>query len=204
MEVTEPTLTQLTSYSSFMAFEISGGLESCTTNRTHWAYPECAGSTSTSPTGFPVGPAADPSMSWLYSAPLGLRRFLNHLPTLFPSLRNSSILISEFGIAEPFESRRTIKNEILWDLRRADYFQSYLDEVLLAVTEDGVNVEGTWGWAIFDNFEWSEGTNARFGLQYVDYGSETLERTPKASFFQFVGWFREHEGVEGNSSMRIV
>jgi beta-glucosidase len=126
-------------------------------------------------------------MSWLYSAPVGLRKFLKHLTTeLFPSI--PGVVVTEFGFAEPFESWRSSMNEMLWDLRRADYFQSYLDNILLSIHEDGVNVEGAWGWAIFDNFEWAEGLGTRFGLQYVNYTS--LDRTPKASMFQFLNWFR--------------
>ena len=36
-----------------------------------------------------------------------------------------------------------------------------------------------------DNFEWSAGYNQPFGLLHVNF--ETLERTPKASFF----WLQE-------------
>lgn len=138
-------------------------------------------------------------MAWLYSAPVGVRRFLKHITTvLFPSV--PSIVVSEFGFAEPFESQLSDKNRILWDLRRADYIQSYLDNILLSIVEDGVPVEGAWGWAIFDNFEWAEGMGTRFGLQYVNYTS--LERTPKASMFQFLNWFREHEADgSGNGTM---
>ncbi|KAH7079739.1 WD repeat-containing protein 26 [Paraphoma chrysanthemicola] len=164
-------------YSSFVAFEVEGGLEACTSNRSHPSFPDCAGSASISPDGFPIGPAADPQMSWFYSAPTGVRRFLKHITqVLFPSIPD--IVVSEFGFSEPFESQWTSLNPILWDIRRADYFQQYLDNILLAIHEDKVNVTGAWGWAIFDNFEWSIGTGVRFGLQYVNYTS--LERTPKA------------------------
>ena len=36
-----------------------------------------------------------------------------------------------------------------------------------------------------DNFEWSEGYSARFGLCYTDYKTE--KRTPKLSYH----WYRE-------------
>jgi beta-glucosidase/6-phospho-beta-glucosidase/beta-galactosidase len=181
-------------YSSFVAFEIEGGLEACTSNSSHPAFPDCAGSSSVGPGGFPIGPAADPQMSWFYSAPTGVRRYLSHITkVLFPSI--PSIVVSEFGFAEPFESQWTSRNPLLWDLRRAEYFQSYLDNILLAIHVDGVNVTGAWGWAIYDNFEWALGTGVRFGVQYVDY--ETLERVPKASLGQFLGWFGEHEDRNG-------
>ena len=51
-----------------------------------------------------------------------------------------------------------------------------------------------------DNFEWALGTSVRFGVQYVNYTS--LERTPKASLFQFLNWFKEHE-AGGNATMRM-
>ncbi|KAF3054002.1 hypothetical protein E8E11_006067 [Didymella keratinophila] len=187
-------------YSSFLAFEVPGGLDACVSNRSHPSFPDCAGSASLAPNGFPVGPAADPSMSWLYSAPSGVRRFLKHITTeLFPGIPD--IVVSEFGFSEPFEARWESLAPALWDLRRADYLQQYLDNILLAIYVDGVNVTGAWGWAIFDNFEWTLGTSVRFGLQYVNYTS--LERTPKASVFQFLNWFKEHEHT-GNATMRMI
>jgi beta-glucosidase/6-phospho-beta-glucosidase/beta-galactosidase len=138
-------------------------------------------------------------MSWLYSAPSGVRRFLKHITSvLFPTIPD--IVVTEFGFSEPFEAQWDSITPALWDLRRADYFQQYLDNILLAIHVDKTNVSGAWGWAIFDNFEWALGTSVRFGVQYVNYTS--LERTPKASAFQFLRWFREHEGG-GNATMRI-
>lgn len=177
-------------YSSFSAYEVKGGLEACVSNSSHPSYPECAGSNSLSPIGFPLGPAADPTMDWLYSAPSGVRKYLKHITSvLFPNI--TDIVVTEFGFSEPFEGQWTKLAPALWDLRRADYFQHYLDQILLSITEDKVNVSGAWGWAIFDNFEWGQGSQVRFGLQYVNYTS--LERTPKASMFQFLDWFKKHE-----------
>ncbi|EUC36917.1 glycoside hydrolase family 1 protein [Bipolaris zeicola 26-R-13] len=165
-------------YSSFVAFEVNGGLEACTSNRSHPSFPDCAGSASIAPNGFPIGPAADPAMSWFYSAPAGVRRYLKHITqVLFPSIPD--IVVSEFGFAEPFEAQWSNINAALWDLKRADYYQQYLDNILLSIHVDGVNVTGAWGWSIYDNFEWLLGTSVRFGLQYVDY--ESLERYPKAN-----------------------
>ncbi|KAF2021181.1 glycoside hydrolase family 1 protein [Aaosphaeria arxii CBS 175.79] len=166
-------------YTSFVAWEVDGGVENCASNRSHPSYPECASSASKASNGFPLGPAGDPGVSWLYNTPVGLRRFLKHLTTvLFPSIPD--IVVTEFGFAEPFEGLLTDKNQILWDLRRADYFQSYLDNILASIHYDKVNVTGAWGWAIMDNFEWLAGNEVRFGLQYVNYTD--LTRTPKATF----------------------
>jgi len=42
------------------------------------------------------------------------------------------------------------------------------------------------------DFEWGSGTNVRFGLQYTNYTD--LTRTPKASMFTFLNWFKQHGG----------
>nr|OQO23441.1 hypothetical protein B0A51_07745 [Rachicladosporium sp. CCFEE 5018] len=175
-------------YTGYYAFGIPD-LEACTSNSSYPGYPECAGSASTAPDGFPIGPSADPAVSWLYSTPVGLRKFLNAIKkTLFPTV--PSIMVTEFGFAEPFESQMPNLNAALWDLRRADYYQGYLDSMLAAVVEDDIPVSGALGWAIFDNFEWGSGTNVRFGMQYLNYTD--LTRTPKASLFTFVNWFKDH------------
>jgi beta-glucosidase/6-phospho-beta-glucosidase/beta-galactosidase len=85
---------------------------------------------------------------------------------LFPSVPD--IQVTEFGFAEPFESELTSLQTILWDLRRADYYQSYLDNILAAIVYDGVNVTGAWGWAIFDS------EFARFALVSLTYVSIAL------------------------------
>ena len=124
-------------YTSHAAYAITGGVEACASNRSHPGFPECAGSRSISPIGFPIGPAADPSVNWLYSAPSGIRKFLKHITTeLFPSVPDISV--TEFGFSEPFEGQWTTLAPALWDLRRADYFQNYLDQILLSIHEDKV------------------------------------------------------------------
>ena len=134
-------------YTGYYASGLPGGLEQCTSNSSFNGYPECSNSVSTAPDGFPVGPSSDPGVSWLYSTPVGIRRFLKQITTvLFPSIPD--IVVSEFGFAEPFEAQLTTTNQILWDLRRADYYQGFLDEILASRTVDGVNVTGAYGWAI--------------------------------------------------------
>lgn len=164
------------------------GTDACVGNSSHPAWPECTRANRLGPSGYRIAPAADPRTEWLISAgPTGVRRFLSVITKeLFPAV--NEIQITEFGFAEPFEASWETVAEATWDVRRADYFQGYLDGMLAAMVEDGVNVTGAWAWAIYDNFEWLEGNAVRFGLQYVNYTS--LERTPKASMFQLIDWFR--------------
>lgn len=179
-------------YTGYVASGIDGGSAACAANSSNPNFPECAGSSSQDADGFPLGPSADNGVSWLYSTPTAIRKFLNDLTkTIFPSIKD--IVVSEFGFAEPFEGEQTSLSTILWDLRRADYYQSFLDNVLAARVVDGVNVTGAFGWAAYDNFEWFSGSRVKFGLQYLNHTS--LERTPKASMFQFLDWFKLHGGA---------
>ncbi|HEX2729571.1 MAG TPA: GH1 family beta-glucosidase [Rubrobacteraceae bacterium] len=59
---------------------------------------------------------------------------------------------------------------------------SYLDAHFRAAHEAvqrGVDLRGYMVWSFLDNFEWAEGYSKRFGLVFVDYG--TQRRIPKAS-----------------------
>lgn len=179
-------------YDSFYVTAPPGGVEACANNTSHPAWPACYITSSVDPSGFPTGPASDTHFSsWLWSNPSGIRQLLNTITKdLYPSVPD--IVVSEFGFVEPGEGERTNLNEILWDLRRADYFQGYLDNILAARVIDGVNVTGAFAWAIYDNIEWFSGKVTRFGLQHVNYSDPMLTRTPKASMFQFLDWFGQH------------
>jgi beta-glucosidase len=65
---------------------------------------------------------------------------------------------------------------------------SYLDGHIRAVHEAmtaGVDVRGYFVWSLIDNFEWAEGYHQRFGLVYVDFGTQA--RLPKDSY----AWYRD-------------
>lgn len=134
-------------YQTYIAASPPGGIEACASNSSNPYWPTCYVTSAVTSDGFPTGPAADVHSEWLYSNPSGIRGFLNVITKqLFPSVPD--IVVSEFGFVEPGEGERTVLSEILWDLRRADYYQGYLDNILAARVVDGVNVTGAFAWAI--------------------------------------------------------
>ncbi|MDQ5862389.1 MAG: family 1 glycosylhydrolase, partial [Actinomycetota bacterium] len=74
------------------------------------------------------------------------------------------------------------------DQQRIDYIAGHLGHALEATAPGGiahdVDLRGYYVWTLMDNFEWAAGYSQRFGLVHVDF--DTLERTPKESFY----WYR--------------
>jgi beta-glucosidase len=70
------------------------------------------------------------------------------------------------------------------DTERISFIDGHL-AALRDAMDAGVDVRGYLTWSLMDNFEWAEEFSQRFGLVRVDF--ETLERTPKDSYF----WFRD-------------
>ncbi len=64
------------------------------------------------------------------------------------------------------------------DFERVAYLEGHLDAAWRAI-DDGVNLAGYFAWSLLDNFEWARGYQRRFGLYYVDFG--TQRRLPKMS-----------------------
>jgi beta-glucosidase len=90
----------------------------------------------------------------------------------YPNVKK--IIVTENGAAFPDE----VVNGEINDTKRLQFIQNYLKQVLRAKRE-GANVGGYFIWSFMDNFEWSEGYNARFGIVGVDY--KTQQRIVKAS-----------------------
>lgn len=64
------------------------------------------------------------------------------------------------------------------DAFRGRYIYDHLYQIHRLI-EDGVDVRRYYHWTLTDNFEWTEGTTARFGLVYLDF--ETQRRAPRES-----------------------
>jgi beta-glucosidase len=60
---------------------------------------------------------------------------------------------------------------VVKDARRIEFYRGYLGAVARAI-QDGADVRGFHAWTLTDNFEWSEGYRARFGLVWVDFATQ--------------------------------
>ena len=57
------------------------------------------------------------------------------------------------------------------DYERLQYLRDHLTALHEAI-EHGVNLRGYFAWSLLDNFEWAEGYAKRFGLVFVDFGTQ--------------------------------
>jgi beta-glucosidase len=79
------------------------------------------------------------------------------------------------------------------DYERIAYLRDHIDAAGRAI-EAGVDLRGYFCWSFLDNFEWAEGYQKRFGLVYVDFG--TQRRIPKASAAYYASVIRAN-GLPG-------
>jgi beta-glucosidase len=79
------------------------------------------------------------------------------------------------------------------DEERVRYLEAHF-RAAHAALERGVDLRGYMVWSLLDNFEWAEGYSKRFGLVYVDYG--TQRRVPKKSARWYAGVISRN-GLDG-------
>jgi beta-glucosidase len=79
-----------------------------------------------------------------------------------------AILVTENGSAfdDVWDGSDRVRDE-----SRLLYLRKHL-EALAVARMLGVRVDGYFVWSLLDNFEWAEGYLRRFGIVYVDYGSQ--------------------------------
>ncbi|XP_055606363.1 myrosinase 1-like [Uranotaenia lowii] len=128
--------------------------------------------------------SADPSWPksgsvWLHVVPMGMNKLLNWIRKEY---RNPPIYVTENGVSDRGGTN---------DLKRIDYFNSYLEAVLDAI-EDGCNVQMYIAWSLMDSYEWKAGYTEKFGLYHVDFTSPNRTRTPKASAKVYSNIVRTH------------
>jgi beta-glucosidase len=70
------------------------------------------------------------------------------------------------------------------DPERVEFLEGHV-RALDSAIDEGVDLRGYFVWTLMDNFEWTLGYSARFGIVYVHY--PTQERIPKDS----ARWYSE-------------
>ena len=111
------------------------------------------------------------SMGWLVD-PTGLHQILTEVSQRAPGL---PLFVTENGCAA--EDYVNPDGEVD-DAERVSYLHSHLEAAARAI-KDGANLAGYFVWSLLDNFEWAWGYQKRFGIVFVDFG--TQRRIPKAS-----------------------
>ncbi len=110
-------------------------------------------------------------MGWIVDAD-GLYDLLTRLSKDAPGL---PLYITENGCAaEDYVNPEGLVN----DPERVRYLHQHLAAAARAIG-DGVNLTGYYVWSLLDNFEWGWGYQKRFGIIFVDFG--TQHRIPKSS-----------------------
>jgi len=118
------------------------------------------------------------TMGWL-NEPNGLYDILVALDREAPRL---PVFITENGRAN--EDYVTPEGDIN-DLERIAFLEGHLDAAWRAI-QDGVNLVGYFHWSLMDNFEWGRGYQRRFGLYFVDFGTQRRLAKRSARFYSEV------------------
>lgn len=159
-------------------------MEECINTPTHELWPLCV---ETGPrlldSGADIGAAGD--IYPIRNTPIQFRKGLNWI---WDTYQPNEIIVAGLGFSEPEESKKTVAQALIDDMR-CDYYAQNLEALLKAVTENNVNVTGVLAWAATDTFEWANGFDTRFGLQYVDF--HTCRRFFKNSAFVFRNFFHQ-------------
>ncbi|KAL1798147.1 hypothetical protein ACET3X_002184 [Alternaria dauci] len=156
----------------------------CAANITHPLRPYCVTQSTLTTTGWNIGYR---SQSYVYLTPSYFRTYLNYLWNTW----RSPVAVTEFGFPVFAEAQKTQVDQE-FDSPRSWYYQTYLNEGLKAIWEDGVNFIGAFAWSWADNWEFGD-YQQQFGIQTVN--RITQVRRYKKSFFDFVDFIesrRQH------------
>jgi len=111
------------------------------------------------------------SMGWLVN-PDGLYELLLEVSKQAPGV---PLYITENGrAAEDYVNPQGQVD----DIERVRYLHTHLEAAARAI-KDGASLAGYFVWSLLDNFEWAWGYQKRFGIIFVDFG--TQRRIPKSS-----------------------
>ncbi len=122
------------------------------------------------------------NMGWLVD-PSGLHQILVEVSEQAPGL---PLYVTENGrAAEDYVNQEGEVN----DVERVRYLHMHLEAAARAI-KDGANLAGYFVWSLLDNFEWGWGYQKRFGIVFVDFG--TQRRIPKSSAHFYSGVVRNN------------
>ncbi|XP_047062186.1 probable inactive beta-glucosidase 14 [Lolium rigidum] len=118
-------------------------------------------------------------MPYIYDVPRGMEEVVVYYKQRY---NNTATYITENGYPQASDIDMSA-NDFTSDKGRINFISGYL-KFLASAIRKGVDVRGYFVWSLLDNFEWTSGYTARFGLYHVDF--KTQKRTPKLS----AEWYR--------------
>jgi beta-glucosidase len=71
------------------------------------------------------------------------------------------------------------------DIERVEYLYGHLGAAWRAI-QDGIPLAGYFCWSLLDNFEWGAGYQKRFGLVFVEFGTQRRIRKRSSYFYESV------------------
>lgn len=150
------------------------------------------------------GPFADPhknrvyvigkagAQPWLRHTFFSYTKLLNFIDTYYMKeayftkqhkpFTDLGFYLTENGTSLYGESQKTGLDQLA-DEDRITFIKGNLAAVWQAM-QDGVPVKLYTYWSLFDNFEWAEGYDSRFGLVWIDYEHQ-MQRLLKNSFYYY-------------------
>lgn len=117
----------------------NGTIAECAANISHPLRPYCVTQSTTTTTGWNIGYR---SQTYVYLTPAYFRTYLNYLWNTF----RAPVAVTEFGFPVFGETQKSQQDQE-FDSPRSWYYQSYLNEGLKAMWEDGVQFIGTFAWS---------------------------------------------------------
>jgi len=124
--------------------------------------------------------------SWLKVTPWGIRSLVNWVAKTYGEV---PLYITENGTSDRLGNTD--------DLARIYVYKHYINQLLRAVLEDGVNLQGYFAWSLLDNFEWARGYTEKFGLHSVNMSDPGRARTAKQSSVYYSQIVANNGFIEG-------
>jgi beta-glucosidase len=127
------------------------------------------------------------AMGWLVE-PQGLYEMLKTVSSeLSDKQPGCRLYITENGCAaEDYVDPNGVVN----DIERIAYLKGHLDAIWRAI-QDGVPLDGYFQWSLLDNFEWAYGYQKRFGVIFVDFGTQKRTLKQSARIYQQIATTNE-------------